>query len=413
MRLDLYLRTRRATAVAALLIAAVGPAAACQLLAGLERVDIVATDGDAAAPGGDGSLADATADGGAGGGSAADAAPPPYDPCGPSTAWPAAPPPGAFQGDGWVRTAVQHAYFGAAPLPAAEVGVLCPSPGYNLDDLDTCNAAVDLGDGGPEGIACAARGQNGQNCDGQLGRDVAITALLSDNASALGSEAAWLENGLKAGVAGLMIEISGYNGQPDDPEVIIDALILSGPEDTDGGPPTWLPLEPWVIDATSCVGTTTCQVPIYTAKGYVRGGHVFARFVDVLIPFAVKGQQILVHGRDVRMTGLLVQHDGAGRFGIELGRVAGRIDLVDLLTGVGSLPVGDAGPLCKNPVFFDILRTAACDYADLPSGAPDAGAPCTSLSYGISFSAVPAVRGSLVVVPAVPSLCLDAGFECN
>jgi hypothetical protein len=389
--------------VAGVLAAAMTPVAACQLLAGLAPVDTVE-------PGGDGGRVpvDAAAAHDAGD---ADAA---VDPCGPSAKFPERPPPSPVPGATPVVVAVRHAFFGAGALPDGLGASLCQSAAFNLDGLDTCHSAEDHGRYGPEGSSCARVEQGGDTCDQVEGRDNATTLLLSSYALLLGDERSWLDDHLEKGEVGVMVELASYNGQPDDDAVEVHVLALTGvegatPEDKS---PTWKPDERWLVDSASCTvfDKFTCLTPRYTGHGHVRGGVVVATLDNARIPIVALASVLAIPTRSVRLTGSLVP-TADGRFRIDFGRLAGVVDLGELVAQLGGVEVNGV-PACRSSFFAQGCATAKA-YADMPAVGQAAGdggpAACGALSFSMSFSAVPAARGKPVTLPPVEDVCADSG----
>ncbi len=403
------LTAARRVALASLVAAAIAaPAAACQLLAGIEPVDQVpaSTTGSTADSGSTDAAHDAPAQ--------ADAAPdaPAFDPCGASTAFPESPPASAFPGNIDITTVMRRAFLGSSAVPDAVAPLVCRASSFDLDGVYTCKGPKDVGS--PAGSPCAAYKPSTQNtCDLAEGRDNATTALLVASVEQVGHEPSWLDGRIEKGELGMMFQIASYNGEPDDDHVTVTVLLLFGPErDADGGvdggedaaPPSWQPSDRWAVNGASCKDPATCKVPTFTGTGYVRDQWLYASLDDLGLPIMVEYVRLVVPAKGARLTAHLAPPGDAGGWAMDHARLAGRVQTTAMAEQFGSIEV-NGKPLCEQPLALPMIRDAVCRYADLPLDAldaPDAATICSALSFSLGFFTVPGRRGR-VIDPGPPS----------
>ncbi|MBS2017604.1 MAG: hypothetical protein JST00_32295 [Deltaproteobacteria bacterium] len=303
--------------------------------------------------------------------------------------WPAPPQAGAATDIGEIVMAVRT--FGLISTDPAT------PHGFDLDNLCTC----------AEKAACVGAQPN-RPCDpADSGIDNATDSLFSlfSLVTDAGLDESGLENGLARGRFGLVFKISGWNGEADDPEVLVSMLnaVEVNPEE-DGGA-RFDGKDLWVPDVTS---TLDGKIPsFFTRSAYVSGGVLVASFprlvakiriptfndVWLLIPVEISNAQIT--GR-LRRTGATAELT-TGELG---GRVATRA-LFSLAASAGA---------CGGTDTYRAIKATICDARDLPSDPSLDGrdSPCDSLSIGMAFDAIPARVTAEAGAVVDPTPCADA-----
>jgi hypothetical protein len=327
-------------------------------------------------------------------------------------------------------------YGSFTPTPDPDAGVeLCPSAGYDLDDKSTC-----FDDAGnqheprdcteADAVACSfgpscnnpnwdSVAKWGRTCDLPTGEDNAVGLAfrsLGPLVPAIQLADVDLPKYLRSGQGNLMVTVSGYNEQADDPNVTLAILRSSGIVATGGRMPETEPdgaipmAEPvawdgnsvreWYVDPESyLVGGIPREIVTGFVKDYVlvvRAGHM-----SLPSSFQLEGETVTLTGELRKRT------DG---WALVRGRIGGRISTHAALQQMGILPIKHANdvlkPLCEDD-FFSVLRSLLCKTADLGDG------ECNYLSIGLGFVAVPGVVGPTRARSQVPEPCPTQVDDCN
>ncbi len=266
--------------------------------------------------------------------------------------------------------------------------------GFDLDGLCTC----------PGAPSCKPVIANTQTvCDDPgTGRDNAARQLLEQlKAFPFSFNDATFNGALRDGAFSQLLQVGGYNGTPDDPEVTVsfrNGIALVG----DGGAPAFQGGDSWLVEPTSN------GVPTYNVTGYVAGGTLVAKFVA-----AVNGTEGLrliwqlprPQGGTTRLPIALTEAtitaqmavSADGRLTLTDGRLGGK------LTSSNALELPRAFGVCGGPP-FDQTRQLFCSLADLPNK----DGLCDTLSFSLAFEAMPAKLGGELDLPVV-SPCGDGG----
>jgi hypothetical protein len=296
-----------------------------------------------------------------------------------------------------------------------EDGGLDASPGFDLDDACTCF---------PEEGTCQPPDGGAVPCDHSEGRDNAVGPLVDIAISLLVpkyGKQGFVTRKIDEGDFTVLLSISDWNGQPDDPRVSV-ALYMAGPlRNLDGGRvlPSRDGGDRWTIDHNSltngdalvgqdCTRGAGC-VPKYRDRtAYVRGSELVARLSAPLNLATTAGPL------DIELTGLTlvarIVREGA-LYRLE-GELVGRWPTDKMLGSLARLTVVDEG-LCKGSYYPD-FKAAVCTAADIaadPAG-DRKGGPCTALSAAFSFTAGPATF-AIVSAPTFPANgCEDFRDTC-
>jgi hypothetical protein len=310
--------------------------------------------------------------------------------------------------------------------------------GYDLDRVCTCNTSpLTFGLGKP---ACAPRGMDPKiQCDGEGGVDNQSALLfgLYDQPPLNINEAANVNDTIGDGHQTILLSISKYNGRANDREVLVGLLVSRGLRDapatkpgctstlnagTGEYTPAWCGDDAWSITRASTLSGT--KLPARTAKGYVTNYRLVANVLngDTVVPFgptAIGLGDAIFTGQIVPLDTSLKPRDGskpptAGEerlYAVDHAVMAGRLPVHDMLAVAGTfaVPFTDGGKhLCADNQFF-VAQGIICSYLDLPTSAADdldAAAPCNALSFAASFSAFPALVGDFYDPPPEPNECI-------
>jgi len=238
---------------------------------------------------------------------------------------------------------------------------------------------------------------------------------------------------LKLGEFGAVIRIRGYNGLPDDDEVVVEIFPAIGTWRTldDGGlekgpKPEFAYGDLWrrdrrfqnVVDASR----------LKSATAWVRGGRLVASFQSVTLPLSVP--------EDPKLLDVIIQEgwvsaslvsDGTN-YRLSDGVLGGRWRTADILDQVRQIYIDDTVGikdryLCEKDLPFDVygaVKKEVCDGRDLRSSSRDdkKNLPCDAVSTGIRFDSYAVAEAGAFDDPAViPPRCqqdgaVPAGDDC-
>jgi hypothetical protein len=211
----------------------------------------------------------------------------------------------------------------------------------------------------------------------------------------------------------VLLRLTGYNGQPDDDQVFVEAFTTAGVEPVDDagtpGEPRWDGTDRWTVSCetfASCdggaIGSAVTQVSDQTA--YVSGGVLVVPNLGFLPAVLSSGQQgdagyltTLINLNDPVLVAPLVHGDA----GIEVrgGILGGRWRTADMIATVAGICIGP-----------DVSTRFICPIADLASDAilDGTGQRCNALSVGMAFDALPATITTHIAPIVYDSRC-DTG----
>jgi hypothetical protein len=355
--------------------------------------------------------------------------------------------------------ALHHLYFGSAPdagapqdAGATDAAAMIPQ-GYNLDDTCTCN---------PQGLrtgpSCRSAVIDG-GCDFPRGVDNAVIQV-SQKYKAAGvdlDDTLAINKRIAEGVLTLILHVSDYNGQADDPAVGVGFLNAYGgdapyaaPDDPfcnaqdaglgdagprDGGardagdagvrPPVWNGCDAWKVSRQQTVTAPTERggvVPAVRADtAFVRDGKLVARGN---VPVRLNFGPIVLPINDLILTADVVLLDRTGakvkagspnafRYRLENGIFAGRVRADEINFAFGSVPrVAGGPPICdpSDPLsvfFYTQVRAEVCGARDVvlipkfDNQSPLAA--CDAVSVALPFDADPAYLGTRIDETDVPT----------
>jgi hypothetical protein len=405
---------RQRLAMAAFALASAG--LACQIVAGIERVEKVPPTPDS---------------------STEDVAPPPTDPCAHT-----APPPQPGKSDAKGEDDELPPFI----LAVRSFNLIPPSgtavPGFDLDKVCTCETREPTAG---EGGATCRLSPTATGCDEDGGIDNAAVRLFDEYKQVISiDDSANVNDEINNGQKTLLLQIAGYNGLPNDPNVNVgvfpsDGLVEEPPThpscdastkitrldrpDATFYTPVYCGQDKWTVIKETAIGSNRPLVPVRTGSGWVKDGILVVQVNDALqIPFFNSVIGLVT----ARMVGRLVPLDQNLKprdptvpptdaekrlWELREGVLAGRIPARDILAAVGSLddPLDKQSGkhLCSTPL-FGTARDAICGYLDIPSN-PQRDSnlqySCDALSAAFGFAAFAALDGDLVPKRDVPNEC--------
>jgi len=393
-----------------LLFSAVGlgfAAFACQVVAGISRVDQVDPPVEAAAP-----EASPPADGNV------------PDPC----AHLSPPPLPAVDDDPntsiapfyiALRTVTLTAPVGAAPL------------GFDLDGVCTCDRRPGAAsDGGQSCVGSTA-------CDGDGGIDNEVATFATGLGAAFDIDKAANINGrIQTGEQTSIVVISKYNGRANDREVAIGLFTSEGIPDTlpagcpDAGPvvpdsghfpPGWCGKDKWTVSTSSVAQIGTQFTPNSVGLGYVTNYQFVVRLSGTIsVPFA--GYRLSLgspvsSGRlmplDANLQPLSTTGGGPPKeqiafWRLDDGILGGRVPVSEMLAAIGTIntPGAPGGThLCDTPLLFQQVKAEICPRLDVNVTQNldlTAGAACNAVSSAIGVTGF-SVEVQGFVTPLAPN----------
>jgi hypothetical protein len=375
---------------------------ACQLVAGIERVDKVDPPPPEAGP--DVVAVDAEV----------------TDPC------PHVRPPPPPTVDDAPAVSLEPIYLALREVtlsPSSPVGTV----GYDLDRTCTCDSRPGAAF---EGGASCVSGRAAQ-CDSDGGVDNQGGLALATYGTFVDIDKAANINGrIAEGKQTSIVVLTRYNGRANDSEVGFGLFTSEGMKDGPGCPgsvtdadgftsPGWCGEDLWTASDTTVTGSDGNFVPRSAGTGYVTN---YEFVVELNSPASIPfGGYKLTLGSPVS-TGHLVPLDANLKpldtstppapelvkyWSVERAILGGRVPASELLAAAGTLfTPGDAGgtrpPLCASPL-FGALKSQICDQIDISaSKAFDfiPNARCDSLSVGVALRAA-SVRVNRIVPTAL------------
>jgi hypothetical protein len=303
--------------------------------------------------------------------------------------------------------------------------------GLDLDDRCTC----------PETDSCLRPGDAGASCDGKQGEDNALSGFFNSiNIGVPLFQQTFATDRIQAGFFTLILDVLGWNGQPDDPNVVVTlrlSLRIEGKKE-DGGlpPPKFDGTDVWTVDPTALAGGVDsvgkdCRVPadsyrclsrVRDDRAYVRGGKLVAhpRFdgqsdspvtVTILAGLGVINFDMY----DFTLFGTFTRGEDGGVARLA-GEITGRVTTENVLHTVGAIQdftSDNDTPICKNAALYAVAKSSVCHTPDLaPPGKDNTGAKCDHISVAMSFSSSPATVGTVLLRQAPPEACDQSIFSC-
>ena len=324
---------------------------------------------------------------------------------------------------GWTRVSLGETGADGKPSDAA-----WQSFGLDLDgkctNAATCSEQVDV-------QSCRAATKR-IPYDGALCRDNRLASLqpmlaaVPEIGKRYGIGESVFNCNLWRGTYNVVLKLSGYNGDSDDPEVRADFYMSPGlqrlppwtcpVQDFSESYPLWQVSADWQIDKADLTAEVAKPGSLPASKiadvhAYVRGGYLVAELPDDAV-LRLVGASSAYRGfalktvKSVWTGNLRKAQDGTWK--LHDGLVAGRVrtgDLAQSFRGLGLCP-GEGAAAAEQNGYYQLLSDAIRENADLRAdGQVDANVECDALSFGIAFEAAQLTPGATVAAPALLSCC--------
>ena len=329
------------------------------------------------------------------------------------------------------------------PRPTTPDGPNLPTLIFAYDGVRFDNGEQDGGPPRPEGLdldmACTCADpklepesciplDSGKTrpCDGVDGRDNAAGPLLAA-ASATGNGGIGpnaFGTQVREGKFNVITTLSGWNGLPDDPAVIVGFQLSGG---TDGSPgdggrtkPNFDGTDVWTVTSGSVLGgsdlvgkdcrdvITSCLATKVDATAYVSGGVVVAH-LDIELPVVTSAGSFTIAFSAATVTARATKEGSIYRV---VGEIDGRWPIERLLPSLARIPnpITPGRALCATDSgleIYNVVKKSACEGMDLTTnpGLDRTSAPCDAISNAITFTGVTAVIGTVVDTPTAGDDC--------
>lgn len=292
-------------------------------------------------------------------------------------------------------------------LRSIDFGIDAAAPvGLNLDGRCTCP--------GPE--SCRAPGA--VPCDQDRGIDNGSRDLLAQVFGRGVLDQPTINNALQSGYFGALVQIDGWNGEPDDAHVSVQVFASQGFEGPVGrSQPVFDGNDVWSVDDESVSRGGVDGGPPYVSKAlddsaFVAGGSLVSTLSFPIIVGSSFGQRVRIDVSDGRLFASIRTEKGPGDAGVQYslqGTLAGRWQASDLLRSLASLsdPITST-PICGDSGVYQLVKSEVCARLDIPAKGSndDLGQSCSAVSLGAKFVAANAKLGSQKPRP-------DSGGGCG
>ena len=268
--------------------------------------------------------------------------------------------------------------------------------GFDLDGVCTC-----FEDAGGSCVGTT------QVCDTAGGRDESANVVLAEIAVDPYLSQAGLQASLSEGDFGLLLHVHGYNGLANDQSVIVEYFPSGG---TLGASPdagaAWTVTSGSVFNMTGGVWVSNYLDGTAYVKDFVLVSQLDS-FPLLVIPKLGNGNPITFDLSSLVVAAPLVQTGGS--WSIQGAQVGARWVTSDALYDMHTIQDLSGQSLCGSDSTYMTLVSHICDGADIAASPNlfDAGAPCSALSVGLGFDAVPASMGGKYDPPVVGIDCPD------
>jgi len=299
-----------------------------------------------------------------------------------------------------------------------------PHIGFDLDNACTCC---------PGGTTSCIQSSTA-DCDDDAGRDNTGIKLFRtlEGTGQMGNEA--VDQALSSGLYGIVIQLTGYNGQLNDRDVTVNVFASNGVVLAAGASPQHNGTDKWTVDpryvtgGSSMVGTdceldngNNCPATYSDNGAYVTCGVLVAHPTPA-VPFtfggraAFGGTEMLLQEPYIvgtlQPTSVMTTSGGISpSWRIINGSVSGRWESQALLSNMATIPdpSPDAGGefICGSDPVYQILKPFICGLQDITrtAGHDNMNLTCDSISMAFGFTAEPALLGVVAPIPQQPAGC--------
>jgi hypothetical protein len=228
---------------------------------------------------------------------------------------------------------------------------------------------------------------------------------------------------LKRGVFGFMIDIEDYNGEANDSSVKVALRPTLGikPRADGGTVPAFDGKDEWVINEEYSLADAVGRGKFLDVDAYVRDGVLVAQYSEAVFPISkdTSNNILPIKLRDLTMMANIVKAPGGWE--LQKGLLAGGWATEDAFVAIRNYSFAEDPnvPLCDQPDYERAFRQKMCEGRDLPARLTSPKtAPCESVSTGFSFAAKQAINSessrfrSARAVRCLPVTCdspADAG----
>lgn len=274
------------------------------------------------------------------------------------------------------------------------------APGFDLDRSCTCC------EGCTEAQTCTPPGE--PLCDAPRGRDNAVAHFLSRLQETVPSPVTTdaLQAEIDAGAWTILMRITGYNGQPDDDQVVVSLYGTSAL----GSAPTWTGQDVWSMrsDYLPVASTNPDEALVRSDIAYVAGGFLVGTF-GAAAPLRLS----LTGGFDLKLSSAVVSgrlEPSGESFRLLDATLGGMWSMPDVFVSLANLRSGGVAVACRmQSLYEDTLKPLLCSLRDSRPGF-DTPTPCDGLSFGAAFVSEPVIIEG-VSSPPLPGTPCAPGTE--
>lgn len=252
-------------------------------------------------------------------------------------------------------------------------------------------------------------------CDSDDGIDNAASKLFRLIQAAVGGTdkfgSSFYSNEANQGIWSILMRVRGYNGLADDDKVEFDFYPTAGGVDKpDGGAAAWDGLDSWPISTTALADGKNVDNPKFrNLQAYVSNHVLVASLPQSSFTLGGSGVSTVT----IRLTGGIVTAEivknAAGAWALTNGVLAGRWTLPDIFLSLSTFRDNKGEPICTGNVAYEVGKSTICTGADILSTTGVPSDACDALSFGVAFTADPALLG-VAVDPTLPlKFCPDGG----
>jgi hypothetical protein len=331
------------------------------------------------------------------------------------------PPPSSKNGGGSLEIVVAQSDvdFGDSPPSTSEAPTRFRNIGLDLD-----------GRCGAKEPACAVSRSSVEVLDGPGGIDNAYGQFIQMMRNLLTNFSSEIYSAqLHNGSPGILIHVTGYNGETDDDQVLVE-LMSSARFDafSSGSMPAWDGNDVFPIDPSTVLDRNPRNAQVVDPHGYVSNGRLVATLGDAPIPLRTGFTDTFEVQLDLGLHAAFLVCDvgptdsGPWGFALTACTLAGRWTADDIVHQLSRFPdpldLKNPAPLCMNATSYGGLKSTICNLRDISSsGTAGPTALCDALSFGMNFHTLPArlgdVFGSIRGSPACPPGAEPAGDSCD
>jgi len=271
--------------------------------------------------------------------------------------------------------------------------------GFDLDGRCTCGDGAEPSDAFPSSCSAPPGATAGSLCDAEGGVD-GQSAHIFGQFSASGFDSTSMSLGADAGYWSVLIEVTGYNGQPDDPKVAVN-LFNALPLDA----PAWEGADLWPIDPDSLEDGVSTEKPRYrTETAFVRSGKLVMSLDSSALVFrSYSGGHLTVRLQGSTLVAEIASTSTG--FALRDSIVSGKWSASDIFNALDSFRLDDGSPVCTDNPLFALANAIVCSSLDVNAGSANIAETCDAISFGLVFQAEPAGLGAVGSIPELPPGC--------